>query len=139
MLTRCTVIEPTGMFPSLIEPTGIELIGIEPTGIEPTGIEPTGAPCSPTDTMVVVGVRVVVDRQLIGGPLSHVHQRCSVVSLAGSPVAGGTGIEPTGVEPSPIAAGVSEPSALRLRLIDPTGTELSLVATAGVVAASAST
>ena len=47
MLTRATVIEPTGMFPSLIEPTGIEPTGIELTGIEPTGtIEPTGAPCS---------------------------------------------------------------------------------------------
>ena len=139
MLTCSTVIEPTGMFPSLIEPTGIELIGMELTGIEPTGIEPTGAPCSAGETIVVVDVRLVGEVQLSGGPLSHLHQRWRVVSAVDSPATGGTGIEPTGVEPRPIAAGVSEPSGLRLRLIDPTGTELSLVATVVFVPASVST
>ena len=69
-------------------------------------------------------VRLDASVQLIGGPLSHLHQRWRFESVEGSPLTGGTGIEPTGVEPSPIAAGVSEPSGLRLRLIEPTGTEL---------------
>src|SRR3954467_15654748 len=138
MLTRAIVIEPTGIEPTGMEPTGVFLMSIdptgidprriEPTGIEPTGIEPTGAPCSADDT-IDVEPRVVGLVQLIGGPLSPVRQRWSVLSLVGPPSTGGTGIEPTGVEPRPIAAGVSEPSGLRVRSIEPTGTEFRRVRT----------
>src|SRR6188508_423368 len=111
MLTRSITIEPTGIEPSGIEPTGVLRMSIEPTGIvpsridptgmDPTGIEPTGAPCSAVDTIVVVEPRLLGLVQLIGGPWSHLHQRVSTLSVAGSFATGGTGIEPTGVDPRP--------------------------------------
>ena len=60
--------------------------------------------------------------QLIGGPASHAHQRCSVLSVEGSPLAGGIGMEPIGIEPIGMEPIGMEPIGEFCRSIDPIGT-----------------
>ena len=113
MLSRWTVIEPIGIEPIGIEPIGIEPIGIEPIGIEPIGIEPIGAPCSASEMIVVPASAPPLPTQLIGGPLSHWHQRVRMSDVAGASGFCGTAIEPIGIEPIGIEPIGIEPIGLR--------------------------